>query len=328
MNRDERRETIIRELESTGSMMKETYNKKDVEKELREFQKQVVLKVFDEAHGKDLRICDVQAHINELAVAKGLELSPEITKFNAMSEALSACIAREIAGNKGERHMIRTLKMVKERNEFITNLELSDTDFVTEIDGIVITRKAIFLLETKYSVKDMVITSEGNYVEAENPGQIYSNLGEKVNEKEYLLRNALKNAGFDKNIKIEKMIVFSNSSSRLYNQYDYFSSCYCSQLPHVIDEYEGADEYSVDDIRELASILKAEQNSKKYAFDFDFEEYRYLFADALAYVEIVTEQYCDEIQCDEESKGKIWGKVAAALTVGLTLFAVGKMVKR
>lgn len=321
MEKELRRATLIKELEETGIMMKSVYSRKEVEAELRDFQKQLVSKVFEEAHGRELRIDDVQVHINELAVEKGVEQSNEIVKFNERTEKLKILIAKEIAGNKGERHMKKTLKMIKEKNRFLVNLELSDDDFVSEIDGVVITRKAIFLLETKYSVKNMMITMEGNYVESENPHNIYCNLGEKVNTKEYLLRMALKKAGFDKDIKIEKIVVFSNNRKELSNKFSYISSCYCSQLPHIIDEYDGDDIYSLEDIDKISAIFCRAQSSREYKLNFDFNEYRFVFADALAITEMAYNEASEGVN---EHKSVRWNKVVkyGAMTAGLILFAM------
>ena len=310
-----------------GITDEKSFAKKDVEPELRKFQASIVSTVFEEKHGEDLRIKDVQLHINSLAEEQHLLLNEKIVEFNAMSNELNKLLGQEIAGNKGERKLERNMKMIQVENEYLTNVELNSEDIVSEIDGIVITSKAIFLLEAKYSVNDMCITSDGNYCRAENHSIVYGNIGDKVNEKEYLLRQALKNKGFDKEIKIYRILVYTNNDTKLFNYYKYLKKCSCNQLHYFIEEFDGEDIYTTEDMSFIKTSLFEASEIKKYPIDFNFKKYEELFADVL----IMTEHpHNMEDTIIDYTKKIDWKKVAkySALATCSTVFLTTRIMKR
>lgn len=144
---------ILKEFEDTGILRQTTYAKKEVEGELRKFQSMIVSKC--EGFPGDSKISDIQAYILALAEKKDLLEDPKIIKFNEMSNELNKLIAFEISGNKGERILAHNLEWVRVKNRSLMNLELGDDNFKTEIDGVVVTSKAIFLIEVKNSSQDI-----------------------------------------------------------------------------------------------------------------------------------------------------------------------------
>jgi len=285
MTREIRRNELIKEMETTGIMMKDKYLKSEVERGYRAFQKMLVTKIFEENHAENLRMGHVISHLNDLACEAGLENSDEMQIFMNLANEFERLIAVEIAGNKGERLVNRALKMVASKNHMISNIEFGEDEFRTELDKIVITKKGIFLIEVKTAKHNMTITEEGNYVRED--GEVYGNIGEKVNEKVFLLSNAVK-AWADENskkINIVKLVVFANNDYKLEDNYKYFQSCYCSGLPHIIDEYEGENLYAKEDMQALEAEIKKASDPKEYKVGLNFDDFRYAFADIVAMIE-------------------------------------------
>jgi hypothetical protein len=66
------------------------------------------------------------------------------------------------------------------------------------------------------------------------------------------------------------------------NRYQYVKTCHLSRLPHIIDEYEGNDLYSFEDMYEIAEAVKGAECHKKYPVEFDFNAFIRDFALAKA----------------------------------------------
>lgn len=336
-----RKDYVVDELEKTGILMKDAYVKADVEVELLKFQSLIVSKVFEEAHAENLRINDVVDHIRDLAEKKGLQDKADYIDFCNMSTRLSRIIASEIAGNNGERHMAGSLQMITCNNRILRNVELSDGNFRAEIDALIITGRGIFIIETKNSTCDMIISSEGNYVSTTSENRILCNIGEKMNVKEFLVRKSIKNAGFDKRINLQKMVVFTNNYKKLVNNYPYICTCNCSHLPHIIDAFMAENIYTDQDIQEIADIIENARTEECYRIDFDFNEYRKLFASVLALTEIIDETPIDEANegeadsSDEENdflpnKSSVWrrrAKYCILPAVGVALLGSKQLKK-
>ena len=73
--------------------------------------------------------------------------------------------------------------------------------------------------------------------------------------------------------------------NRLEDNYKYFQSCYCSGLPHIIDEYEGEDLYTEEDMEALKNEIEKASDPKEYKVGLNFNDFRYAFADLVAMIE-------------------------------------------
>lgn len=322
MTREIRRNELIKAMETTGIMMKDKYLKSEVERGYRDFQKLLVTKIFEENHAENLRMGHVISHLNDLACELGLENSDEMYNFMDLAAEFEKLIALEIAGNKGERLVNRALKMVASKNHMISNIEFGEDEFRTELDKIVITKKGIFLIEVKTAKHNMMITEEGNYVRED--GEVYGNIGEKVNEKVFLLSSAVKNWADEnsKKINIVKLVVFANNDYKLEDNYKYFQSCYCSGLPHIIDEYEGEDLYTEEDMEALKNEIEKASDPKEYKVGLNFNDFRYAFADLVAMIEEETAiQKQKELEAEQKAEEKrqqkrFYKKIAKAFGYG------------
>lgn len=330
MTREMRRNELIQEMEETGIMMKDKYFKAELEQGYREFQKMMLIKVFDEKHAKTLRIDDIINHLYNLACDLRVENAEELRIFMDFAKEFKKTIALEIAGNKGERAVNRAIKMVLSKKHVISNIEFCKEEICTECDKIVITNKGIFLIEVKTAKHNMMITEDGNYVRED--GAVYGNIGEKVNEKVYLVKNAMEEWAVEnsKKINIVKIVVFANNDYTLQDNYKFFQSCYCCTLPHVIDDYEGENLYTDSDMEAIKNVIERASEPMEYKLNFEFDNFRYAFADLVAMLEQERELQIQRTIEEEEKRKrkekrrkqkKIYKKIAKVIGYGVAASA-------
>jgi hypothetical protein len=287
MNINER----INEIEtSMKAMTKDTYYKKEVLRELLDIQQEMVNLTFDERHAENmnLRLTDVVKHMEMKNQEYGNVAEEALQKFKDGCKDVSSMIGREIAGTTGEKFAFRSLETLKTDHIVLQNVQLKNGENRAELDAVVVTSKAIFLVEVKNSSHDMVIDVKGNYYRVRGYMDFDYNIGEKVNNKEYLLRTAIDTSVLTdaKNqIKIVELVVFANSKINVDNRYKYVQSCFLSQLPHIIDEYSGDDIYSNEAMNSISERIREAECNDTYPIGFDFAQFKRTFATIMAILE-------------------------------------------
>ena len=119
-----------------------------------------------------------------------------------------------------------------------------------------------------------------------------------MNDKEYLLREALKKAGIE-NINIVNMVVFTNSSMHVENKYPYINTCYLGDLPHKIGGYFGERLYTDDDIDAMVAAIEENKCHEAYPMPIDMQAFKVEFATLMATLEKATENTVDSIEPEE-----------------------------
>lgn len=216
----------------------EGYTKKEYLPELLKLQNELV----EVAFGKEstCRLFNVLGKYNALSKANGNIAETECNKLYQDVSVIDNQIKAEISGNKGEYKAFRSLETLMCEHRIVKNVSLMHGDHRTELDAVVITGKAIFVVEVKNTKRDIRIDNQGNYYRMSYEGEHYdSNIGEKMNDKVYLLKTALEDAGI-KDIKIESLVVFTNYRINVTNDYPYIRTCFLSDLPKIIDSYNGS----------------------------------------------------------------------------------------
>ena len=304
MNNNER----INEIEtSMKAMRKEAYYKKEILQELLDIQQEMVNHTFDKRHAENikLRLTDVVQHLDQKNQEYGNVADEALQKFKDGCKCVSGMIGREIAGTTGEKFAFRSLETLKTDHIMLQNVELKNGKNRAELDAVVITSKAIFLVEVKNSSHDMVIDAKGNYYRASGYMDFDYNIGEKVNNKEYLLRTAIDTSVLTDGKKqktIVNLVVFANSKIAVDNRYKYVQSCFLSQLPHIIDEYSGDDIYSNEAINSIAECIRGAEYNETYSMDFNFTQFKKDFATVMAILENASVSK-EEIILEKEEKG-------------------------
>ena len=245
-------ETRIEEiLASMSSFSKKLYKKQEVLPELLLLQKELVSLTFNNEHAEksDLRIWDVENHLDKLNEECGHIVDEQLESFKDDCKIICNTIKAEMSGQAGERKAFKSLETLRCKHIILKNVELVKGDHRTELDAVVITEKAVFIIEVKNTTKNIVIDDRGNYCRRCEQGLLFDkNIGENMNEKEYLLREALALVGIE-DIKIINLVVFTNSNVFVENNYPYINTCYLSNLPHKISNHCGDTLYSGEEMK-------------------------------------------------------------------------------
>lgn len=195
-------------------------------------------------------------------------------------------IQRQLSGKEGENKAYKSLQTMKKKHRILRNVELKNGEHRTELDFVVITNSVVFILEVKNTGKDTVIDEKGNYCRITKMGELAfeKNIGEQMNEKEYLLREILKNAGMEK-IDIRSLVVFTNSGITVTNNYEYITECYLSQLPHIVDDTEGNTLISDLQMVKIVQSIMDSQSSEEYYVEMDIELFKKTFVEIIVVME-------------------------------------------
>lgn len=259
------------------------YTKKEYLSELLSLQKEIVETAFGETG--NYKIWNVLGKYNALNKANGSIAATECNKFYQDVLAIDNQIKAEISGSKGEYKAFRNLETLMCDHKVIKNVCLMHGDHRTELDAVVLTGKAIFVVEVKNTKRDVRIDSQGNFYRMSNKGEQYdSNIGEKMNDKVYLLKTALQQAGIQ-NIKIESLLVFTSYGINVDNDYSYIRTCFLSNLPKIIESYNGSKVYSHFEFDDLESAIKSAEVEDFFGAPIDMEEFKENFATLVAKIE-------------------------------------------
>ena len=327
---------------------KELYFKDEIQRELTDLKKVIVNCTYNEEHAENMRLGleDVVKHLGNKNIERGNVADEYMFRLEKECKEFDTILGREVAGNAGELQAFRSLETVKSEHVMFQNLELSNGENRGELDAVVITSKAIFLIEVKNSGHDMVIDAKGNYFRARGYMTMDYNIGEKVNNKEFLLRNALeeqmKKNG--KKLNIVNYVVFANSRINVTNRYKYFRTCFLSQLPHLIDDYVGQDIYTTEDLEMMKDIILSAEDKKAYPLGFNIEQMKEDFAMTMALLEVqvfeekISEDSTDKVYTVHRAEGvekrlinqgtmKYFGDVAAFVLTLATAVTIRKHTK-
>jgi len=283
---------------------KPTYYKSEILPELNLLIRQMRDLTFNEDHAENMKfgVWEILEHLRNQNEEYCDVAEESLRCLEEDCRRFSEILGREIAGTSGEKQALRSLETVSAEHILLHNIELQKEENRGELDAIVITAKGIFHIEVKNSRHDMVIDSRGNYYRARGYMDFNYNIGEKVNNKEYLLRNALGQAFQDagKKLRIVNIVAFANSRMNVENRYKYVKTCHLSQLPHIITDYVGEELYSSEDIQWIADLIRKAECRNAYPIEFDFEKFKWDFA-----MVMVTLEEAAERRAQAESNGKI-----------------------
>ena len=334
MDTKQRYEKIMRMMTPCDKAL---YYKDEIQVEMSQLKQVIVNSTYNEEHANNMRLglCDVLEHLKRKNEEQGNVASEYIERLGDECRAFDTILGREKAGKTGEIQAFRSLETLKSEHVIFKNLELNIGDNRGELDAVVITSKAVFLIEVKNSGHDMVIDSKGNYFRARGYMNMDYNIGEKVNNKEYLLRNVISKEinARGKKLKIVNYVVFPNRQIDGTNQYKYLKTCFLSQLPHLIDEYEGEELYTSGDLQDLRELITNSENKKAYPLGMDIDKLKSDFAMTMALLEVAggyepeieqtdtekCEEKQDEVEKARNSNSLIF--IGAAVTIALSAVA-------
>lgn len=296
MSRAERVNEILMDM---TAFRKEAYQKEEILDELLELQKNLVNATFSEDHaGKgSLRIWDVEKHLERLNSERGNIANAELEAFEEKCKFICNLIKAEISGRSGEEKAFRALDLIYGKKRIIKNCEMAEGNERTELDAVVVTPKGIFIIEVKNTSKDITIDANGNYYKSGVYMNWDSNIGEKMNLKQKLLCNALAKAGFDKDAKIQNIVVFTtNNRIEVICRYEYIKTCFLSILPHVINKFKGYPIYSDKDMDAIVTAIEDARCRESYPMEIDMAQFKLDFAELMTTLEQAPEKAAELVQ--------------------------------
>lgn len=291
------------------SFQKTKYCKADIEAELRALQKELLSLVFDEEHilNANLKIWDAFNQLVAENEEKGGIATELLEILREDCKMFSNAIRAEISGNWGENQVFQRLTGLKGKYAILRNIELSDDRGRTELDMVVLTEKAQIIVEVKNTKKDVFIDEVGNYYRKGEYQSFDCNIKEKMNYRGELLGSVIseKLQEKGKEAHIIKLVVFTNYRMEIRNKCDELVTCFLSELPYLIDDYNGTFLYTEEDIDDMSEVISSSAESTEYKYEMDMQKFKEDFARVLVTLENFEEKQEEEKMPEQEENIEI-----------------------
>ena len=299
------------------SFSKDKYQKNELLTEMFALQQEIVGLTFngDHASTADLKIWDVERHLEQLNQDCGNVADEELQRFKEGSKILCNLIKAEISGNRGEAKAFRTLQYIHSKNIILKNVELSDGDRRTELDAVVITPGVVTIVEVKNTAKNIFIDENGDYYRTGEYLRWDCNIAEKMALKEELLKKVLADDGIE-DVQIRSIVVFTDNRIEVQNKYSRIRTCFVSQLAYIIDGFKSSTNMSEEEMEQIEGLIKDAECKEAYPIDFDVAQYKMDFATLMAVLEEASAK-AEEPEYEQEvvnEKKSVWTVLKNAFT--------------
>ena len=265
-----------------------TFTRDELLEEMIKLQNEMATITFGEdAEGK--RFYEIARHYSEVNATKNHIADELVEKVGKKCNEISNLIRADISGRKGEGKAFSRLQYLLSQHGLRKNIEISNGDKKTEIDALVVTEKAAFIIEVKNTKRDIFIDAEGQYYRTGEFLKWDSNIGAKLNLREAFVREAAEKAGI-KNLRIVKVVVFTDNRIRVQNKCLDIRTCFLNQLTSVIDTFRGNKVLSINDIESLLNVVDEMETKSSYEVKFDVESFKTEFAEMVATLEGYTDE--------------------------------------
>ena len=291
-------------LSTMKSFTKDCYERRELLDEMFSLQEEMVNLTFSREHADNgkLRIWDIERHFEQLSKNNGDVARDLLERFKTESKDFCNLIKAEVSGNKGEARAFRALDSIKSPNRILKNVELKDGDLRGELDAVVITPKAITIVEVKNTAREIFIDESGNYYKIGQFLKLHCNISDKMFEKKTLLGKALAELDVDK-IPVNCILVFTDNSIEVQNKNASVKTCFVSQLPYLIDDMKSEVTISEDLMDAIAKTISAHEQKEVYPIKFDIGQYKRDFAELLATLEATNSK--NEVNSEESEAKKV-----------------------
>ena len=302
---------MSRAMELDSYLETELFNRKclpsNVVSVLESCEKLIINTVFEEKHGERLYLDHVIDHLQSLSKENGIEDSEEIVKMLDMIIAFKQYIKDIKKGCKGERFAKDALKQLIIPSCIIDNIQLSYNGTTTEDDLIVINENGLFIIEVKYSDKDMLITKDGFFVPADNPRASLGsrNVLDQISNERYVIRSILAEKLNIQDLKllnqkIHSAVLFSHKYKRCFDESESGNVLYCSNVASYISDYDNGIKLTNEEINSYINVLKESQEQTEYQIDFDLDALRNCIVNGLSLLDEKTTCVVDNVSEEKE----------------------------
>lgn len=303
---------------SIKSFAKEKFSRDEYFQELQRFSKEMINLTFGEEQKEYFSLRNVIGKLNSENKECGEKATTELNLVCEDLKKVQNEICAQESGRKGENKIFKCLDTVTCKRDIIKNVCLSYENHHTELDAVVITSKAVFLIEVKNSLKDTLIDGKGNLFRmSERNVRLNQNIGEKMIDKEYILRKCLEKATHRKT-KIVPLVVFSNSETKVTNEYKYIQICYASTISKLIEYYDGEDIYSDEDFEKIKNTLEKERTIDYFEAPIDVGKFKENYLSCLTKM--------GKIKEEKTTEAKNWIK-ALLNTLQFVFFPIPGLIK-
>ncbi len=302
MMKETMRERITEEMNRFTTFKKQTVTKAAREQELRDFQNEKVVRVLGEEHRGNYRlhIKDVYDQLERKNTELGGVVNELLEEYRMECIQFGKLIRAEICDNFGEKLVVQKLRLINGSKRIVKNIQLGNELGTAELDVLVFTKKAVFIIEVKNTEYPIEISEGGTYYVLNDQRYYNGNLREKMEFRETLLRETLAETMDAKNLKIVKLVVFTNNVE-MQNDCKELLNCNLEQLPSIITNFSGDDLYTDYEISYMAETMKYVKNTHEFAVGMDMQKFKEDFATLL-----VTLEEAEEAKREAASEKRIY----------------------
>lgn len=271
---------------SMTSFERTTYHKKEILPELLALQQDFVAATPWDADSDitGYKLYDVESRLAELNAQCAGVATESVTSFIEGAKKICNMIRAEISGNRGEAIAFDSLRELDCPHYILRNIELEDDTGRTEIDLLVITPKAFFIIEVKNTAKNIFIDPVGNYYRTGDYLKWDSQIVEKTKAREYFLRQALSDAGIEMP-NIVNIVVFTNARIQVCNKCRSLTTCFPNMMSFLIEGYQGDALYAEETMRKARLAVERARRAACYPSGLDVHQIKLDYANALAAIE-------------------------------------------
>lgn len=270
-------------LSSLKGLSKDVYSREELLPEMDQLEKEMAQIVFED--GLDIpaeyvHMSYIMKHLHEMNNVAGNVADQELKRLSRLASIFSNHVRAQQSGITGEDRVEQYLDYMKSNHVVLRNLQLSDGVHNTEIDFLVLKQGVATIVEVKNSKRDIYIDEVGDMYKIGRYENFDSHLGAKMDFRAEVIKQLLKDAGFE-NMKIEKVVVFTNNRIQVQKDYRGFRVCFLSRLPHLIDDFYGTGVIQfTKHLQQIADFIQSKDLNEYYPFDMDVQEFKETFVDA------------------------------------------------
>ena len=270
-------------LSSLKGLSKDVYSREELLPEMVQLEKEMAQIVFED--GLDIpaeyvHMSYIMKQLHEMNNVAGNVADQELKRLSRLASIFSNHVRAQQSGITGEDRVEQYLDYMKSNHVVLRNLQLSDGVHNTEIDFLVLKQGVATIVEVKNSKRDIYIDAAGDMYKIGRYENFDSHLGAKMDFRAEVIKQLLKDAGFE-NMKIEKVVVFTNNRIQVQKDYRGFRVCFLSRLPHLIDDFYGTGVIQfTKHLQQIADFIQSKDLNEYYPFDMDVQEFKEAFVDA------------------------------------------------
>lgn len=260
------------------------YTRVEMINEFFKLQNEMAAIVFGDAQAEGKRFYDISDHFADMNRVNRRIPIQKIEELRKECGAATNCIRAEISGRKGENKAFYKLNLLKSEHRIRKNVEIGDGTKKTEIDALIVTEKAAFIIEVKNPKRDIFIDEAGNYYKTGEFLKLDCDLGNKLEMREEFVRKAAEKSGI-KNLKVVKIVVFTDNRISIQNKFKSIKTCFLSNLTSIVDTYEGEKVITLNEMDSLMESVDEMTTDSKYAPAIDINKFKADFAEIVTAME-------------------------------------------